>query len=111
MNNFTTIYKFNVIATAQGGAFLKYPVFIYNFIDCSDDKISLSKSFPDQTDPFNKYYVLDGGYPVLKTNQYFESNFKVSLKSRFTNMLAEFCPFTDFKIEKVVSNHKEIRDF
>ncbi len=42
MSSGTYKYSFYIIATAQGGAVLKQKVFIYNFIDCNDDLISLS---------------------------------------------------------------------
>ncbi len=42
MSKGTFKYSFYIIATAKGGAVLKKKVFIYNFIDCKDDIISLS---------------------------------------------------------------------
>jgi len=37
--------------------------------------------------------------------------FKANLKSRFTNILSSFCPLIDFKIEKVICDHEEKKDF
>ncbi len=50
MSNNTFQYEFYVIATAKGGAILQKKVFIYNFIDCYDDVISLAQGFPDKSD-------------------------------------------------------------
>ncbi len=58
MSNSTAMYAFYIIATAQGGAVLKLKAFIYNFIDCNDDFISLSQAFPDKSDPKYKFYVI-----------------------------------------------------
>lgn len=74
------MYTFYIIATAQGGAFLKKKAFIYNFIDCNDDIISLSQTLPDKSDPSYKYYVINDKFPVLKINQSVETNFRVSIK-------------------------------
>ncbi len=54
-------------------------VFIYNFIDCKDDEISILNSLPDKKDPYYYLYVIQDKFPVLKINQSSDSSFKASI--------------------------------
>ena len=54
-------------------------IFIYNFIDCKDDEISLKNTMPDKKDPFYNLYVIQDKFPVLKINQSSDSLFKAGI--------------------------------
>ena len=52
--------------------------------------ISIDNNMPDKKNLNYHLYVIQDKFPGLKINQSSESQFKESIKQRFTNILSEF---------------------
>lgn len=66
---------------------------------------------PNKTESNYTKYKKIGQYPILILNQSITSMLSIDISKRFLNKFPIDCPFTNFRISKVLSNNKEIKSY
>ena len=66
---------------------------------------------PNITESNYKSYIQENEYPVLVLNKSLRTMHSVDITKRFTNLFPKDCPFTNFRIRKVIYNNEAVKNY